>query len=630
MKKIWGLALGLTLSLGLVSTIMAQTVKVSDFKPHKDDATAAMQSAIDSGAKTVIVDDPGFEYLVETINLRSNLELVFADKVVVRAKPGAFLGKGDFLFSIRNVKNLIMRGEGKAVLKMNKKDYQDESRYEHSEWRHAIALYGSDDIVIKNLSILSSGGDGVYLGSRGCKNVLLENLFIADHHRQGISVISAENLLIKNCTLTGTAGTPPQAGIDFEPNHSKDYLINCVVENCDIYENDANGILIGICALEKPISIVFRDCRVYNNSGALACSAAGNAEEKPLQGSISFEACSFSSPPGRRSLALYQQRVGGVRLSFRDCVVDNLNNKAAPIVLASSQMDDFDGVDFGNLLIKQALTQPVFEVMPMGMAGILPFAGSITLQDGSGQQRQVDFKPLYAQHRSNPEFRSFKSLPLKTRGLLPISNEAEFGNTVQTRGGVELIQYAKAGETVNINFKVAWKSRGSINMPVIIRDSNGTEHSHFTITEPDYTYTFKPKGSGVYTFSYKTGGHAVVVNSSAAGWGFSASTGLPLFRSASELYFLVPAELREVAIRVGASMGEPVAVQLIDEKGKVVDNKPQFTGVQFLKASREASAKDEIWQIRLHQVVEDHNVRLGAPLKPIVYTSPKHVLREDK
>ena len=54
---------------------------------------------------------------------------------------------------------------------------------------------------------------GVYLGAgkNGAPNrhVRIREVTCTDHHRQGISVITAENLLIENTILKNTAGTPP-------------------------------------------------------------------------------------------------------------------------------------------------------------------------------------------------------------------------------------------------------------------------------------------------------------------------------------------------------------------------------------------------------------------------------------
>ena len=119
-----------------------------------------------------------------------------------------------------NCENITLTGYG-ARLCMNKADYQSDA-YEAAEWRMCLDFMGCSKICIEGLSLEDSGGDGIYLGATKeqpwCADVTIRNVVCSNHHRQGISVISAVNLLIENCTLTGTSGTAPQAGIDLEPN----------------------------------------------------------------------------------------------------------------------------------------------------------------------------------------------------------------------------------------------------------------------------------------------------------------------------------------------------------------------------------------------------------------------------
>ena len=65
------------LFLGLNLIAAPNTVKLSNFKPQRDDATKAFQAAIASGAAKIIIDNPGFALQLNSIRLRSNLELVF-------------------------------------------------------------------------------------------------------------------------------------------------------------------------------------------------------------------------------------------------------------------------------------------------------------------------------------------------------------------------------------------------------------------------------------------------------------------------------------------------------------------------------------------------------------------------
>ena len=48
--------------------------------------------------------------------------------------------------------------------------------------------------------------------------ILLEDLIIDGAFRNGISVIEAEDLLVRNCLVKNTIGQDPEAGVDIEPD----------------------------------------------------------------------------------------------------------------------------------------------------------------------------------------------------------------------------------------------------------------------------------------------------------------------------------------------------------------------------------------------------------------------------
>ena len=64
------------------------------------------------------------------------------------------------------------------------------------------------------------------------QDVVIRNCISHDNDRQGISVISAVNLLVDNCVFSSTRGTAPEAGIDLEPDTPDQRLVNCVIRNC--------------------------------------------------------------------------------------------------------------------------------------------------------------------------------------------------------------------------------------------------------------------------------------------------------------------------------------------------------------------------------------------------------------
>ena len=216
-------------------------VKVSDFGWNAEDATEIVQAALDSGAKRVVFDNKGAPWIVKPVKAHSNTDIVFEDGVELLAKKGEFHGKRDFLLDMSYATNSTLTGLGEkgGVLRMRKADYQ-KPPYSHSEWRYALSLLGAVRVKVENMSFVESGGDGICLG-RDAQDIVIRKCRCVENHRQGISVCSAKNLLIEDCLLVNTSGTPPSAGIDFEPDHARHRISNCVMRNCRIEGNRGEG-----------------------------------------------------------------------------------------------------------------------------------------------------------------------------------------------------------------------------------------------------------------------------------------------------------------------------------------------------------------------------------------------------
>ena len=72
-----------------------------------EDATEALQSAIDSGVKRVVVPNMHADWIIQPIKLAGNQELIFERGTVVTAKRGEYRGRGDSMFSAQDVKGRI-------------------------------------------------------------------------------------------------------------------------------------------------------------------------------------------------------------------------------------------------------------------------------------------------------------------------------------------------------------------------------------------------------------------------------------------------------------------------------------------------------------------------------------------
>ena len=330
-------------------------VKVSSFGWDPADSTRFIQAALDSDAPVIVFDRKEGPWVTLPLWARSNKKIVFEPGVELQAKKGEFRGIRDYLFSVERVENVTIIGSGGARMKMHKSDYQ-KPPYEHSEWRYALRIVASTNVYVKGLSFVESGGDGILVAGNS-KDVTLMDCVCDGNHRQGISVIGAENLLIENCVMKNTSGTPPQAGIDFEPDHATQPLINCVMRNCLVENNRGAGYefyLGQLTANTKPLSVLIENCRSVGNSTAAGVNLGPTKPTKPT-GWIKFRNCTFETPRGC-GISLANKPAGAANVTFEDCtVVMSPTNKVAPVVLHGDARWDVGPIDdaaFKNLTVK--------------------------------------------------------------------------------------------------------------------------------------------------------------------------------------------------------------------------------------------------------------------------------------
>ncbi len=279
-----------------------------------EDSTQALQAAIDSGVPKLIVEDMGSPWVVMPLQLRSNQEIVFEEGCVILAKRGEYRDSNATLVTASNVENVTLNGYG-ATFRMWREDYDNPDLYQHAEWRHCLSIRSSSNIQVLGLTLEDSGGDGIYLGTATQwvtnKDITIRDVVCESNYRQGISVITAENLLIENTIMRNTRGTPPQAGIDFEPNNPEERLVNVVMRNCLSENNNSYGYVLAISPLKatsEPISMRFENCRSVNDAGQGFCYAAGGSVETAVGGLAEFINCTVEGSGGARGLLADQHR----------------------------------------------------------------------------------------------------------------------------------------------------------------------------------------------------------------------------------------------------------------------------------------------------------------------------------
>ena len=599
-----------------------------------EDATEALQAAIDSGAPKVVVENMGRPWIVSrTINLRSNQEIVFEKGVIVEAKKGAFLGKGDCLFLAALQRNITIIGYG-AVLRMRKLDYT-QPPYEKAEWRHALSIRSCENVRVFGLTLASSGGDGIYLGvaKRGVPNskIHIKDVVCVDNYRQGISVISAENVLMENVVMRDTSGTPPMAGIDFEPNDPTEVLSNIVMRNCVVQNNSGDGFafyLHNLNSASRPISIRLEGCRSIGNRRSVSISV-GNSKEKTVNGVIEFVDCKFEGSEGA-GIYIAQKPPFGCKVRFVKCEISDAALKQvtqSPIMFASARgnFEPIGGVEFIDCVVRDKVERlPMAFFNPAGVE-LTDVIGTLTLiRNGRATKFELT-RELLNEWFPQQAFKVFPKFEVKGAKFVPLFPDAKFPQGVSSaarlRGVAEFLVWANAGEKVAFTLKVLPVGKVEVR-PVklaITMPSGKVIGMKDAIAERDNDYEFVADETGAFRITCDAGNATVTLSKCTHRFCLFAGEGTFHFLgTVGEFFFLVPKGVREFGVKVmGGDGTELVKVTVRDGVGRVVAERDNIALWQFA-ITRENEESDEIFSVKFERpsigVLEDFFVQLqGIP-----------------
>ncbi|HRY71162.1 MAG TPA: nucleoside hydrolase [Phycisphaerae bacterium] len=391
----------------LVREVMSsrrQEARVSWWGFNPADSTAHLQKAINSKVKRLILDRQASPWITRPLTGVNGQEIVFEAGTELVAMEGAFRAKSDCLLSFRECEDVVLRGEradgGKSTLiRMRKQDYQS-AAYENSEWRHGVAFFGCRNVLVQDLTIQDTGGDGIYLGA-GLKHtpnrqVTIRRVDCNANHRQGISVISAEGLLIEDCRLRHTDGTAPKAGIDFEPNHPADSLVRCVLRRCIAESNAGTGFQICpqfLNSQSKPISIHLDQC-VSRGNQQHAIHLCSNPKDPPV-GRLRITRF-LAENDGMAGLSVQFNPHDAVRIDLEDSVFRDCALKEPFFPPLYVQGLDVEGrpvgnLHFDNLTVKDDRDRPILKIRDRKGNGIKAITGRIILErNGQSQSIAID------------------------------------------------------------------------------------------------------------------------------------------------------------------------------------------------------------------------------------------------
>ena len=600
---------------------------------NAEDSTAALQAAINSGAEKLLVEDMGSPWIVTPIELASDQEIVFEEGVEILAKRGEFKGRNDSLFTARDVENVILRGNG-ATFRMWQEDYDNPELYEKAEWRHCLQLRGATNVEVHDLVLRDSGGDGIYLGigSGGSTNtdITIKGVDCDNNYRQGISVITAENLLIEDAIMQNTSGTAPQAGIDFEPNNPGERLVNVVMRNCLTENNNSSGYMFYLRPLNSesiPVSVRIENCRSINDGGHSARVITDGTVESAVGGTIEFVDCVFENTSQPAMSVAKPAGQGLVR--FERCTVPELGATAPIVFMArAGATDPVGGVEFEDVVVPSAPDRaPMAYIDQSGGIPLGEITGNLILVGADGERENVQLTDeVLGEWMPVVSIAQVPSLDIDKSTLVPLVLDSPAAVT-ETRWPIirkagDLLLYAHEGDEVS--FVVNHMQLASIagtEMPVkVIAPSGEVACETVAPFKEETTLNFVAPETGVYSMSLAAGGNRFQVRAITNPIVIDASGGPVNFvGQEKDLIFYVPEGTEEFGVRVwGQGTGEAVAARLLTPTGDVFDEVDNQFQLHQFHVQLDEPSQGEIWtlQIRKPSAIawEDHFVDLrGVP-----------------
>ena len=518
------------------------------------DSTRFLQAAIDSRVPRLIVDRMPSPWIVLPLRGVSNQELFLEPGAVVEAKRGEYQSPNACLLTFKACENIRLVGPG-ATLRMQHADYM-KPPYKKSEWRHALNLLSCRNVLVEGLTIASSGGDGIYVGSTGgnlprCVDVVIRNVTCRDNHRQGISVITADNLLIENTLLCDTHGTPPAAGIDFEPNHPNECLRNCVMRNCRAENNEGCGYATWagqLSATSTPVDIRFENCTSTGNR--LAAFFAWNSRSgRDVGGRVTLRDCRFGKSLSPQTIDFRENNRGTLKYDIADCSFVQTNAVGAEVTIP------MDAAWCKANLVSEADADIELLPTPCDLA----------------KARVVDLNP------GQPA----KLQPIKLRHSATYLVFADRARTLRFTG-----RQTRVGR-----YRPATK-------PIRVFGPNGKPVAKIPLPGYDDTaFSFAASAPGFYRLELALGSGAFQLTTADASVAIDARDCLPrLIASTGSLWFDVPPETAKLVLFAHGDGVERVHVQLADANGRAVWDRDNISAWAKFAQDRPAPG---LWKLSL-------------------------------
>jgi hypothetical protein len=271
-------------SSGFLTGAVARTVngKLQEFVSVKDfgavgdgvtDDHAAFQAAVDASDQVYI---PAGTYALSlNVELRDN-SYIFGDgmgaSILVKTAPSAApLG-----FITANTDSSTVQFSNITLRDFEMRDSVASLGF--SEFLYLVNFSGVNNALIERVKFYGFRGDGLYIGqwTNAAFTRLNTNITVRDcvfdgvnkDNRQGISVITGENILITGCDFRNITRSNMPGAIDFEPNGVSGTE---VIRNCRVIGNSFKNIggNVGAVTFAIPSNVVAANNFVVSNNSFL-------------------------------------------------------------------------------------------------------------------------------------------------------------------------------------------------------------------------------------------------------------------------------------------------------------------------------------------------------------------------
>lgn len=125
-------------------------------------------------------------------------------------------------------------------------------------WSYGLHTANCHDYELRDLYIHHTGTDGILLGhgTPADKNIIVQNVILANNARQGMSVLSVRGMSVKDSYFLDTGRTggeygnhAPSAGVDIEPEGEADVQTGEIVfQNCEFSGNRGTQFAAAVTA----------------------------------------------------------------------------------------------------------------------------------------------------------------------------------------------------------------------------------------------------------------------------------------------------------------------------------------------------------------------------------------------